>query len=103
MKIFRWTALLGLALCCAQNLTTAAPNQLVLAHVVLIDATGRAPQNDQTVVIENVPIYCTWPAAKAEISKSARVVDAKGKILMPRLCRTEMHLAGVNADPAWSK
>src|SRR4051794_22840559 len=103
MKIFRWTALLGLALCCAQNLTTAAPNQLVLAHVVLIDATGRAPQNDQTVVIENGRIVSIGPAAKAKLSKSARVVDAKGKILIPGLWDMHVHLAGVNADPAWSK
>ncbi len=103
MKIFRRTALFGLALCCAQNLTTAAPHQLVLAHVVLIDATGRAPQNDQTVVIENGRIVSIGPAAKAKLSKSARVVDAKGKILIPGLWDMHVHLAGVNADPAWSK
>src|SRR5689334_9626127 len=74
MRIFRFAALLGLALCCAQKLTGAAASRLVLAHVTLIDATGRAPQNDQTVVIESGRIISIGPAAKTKTPKNARIV-----------------------------
>jgi len=103
MRIFRFAALLGLALCCAQKLTGAAASRLVLAHVTLIDATGRAPQNDQTVVIESGRIISIGPAAKTKTPKNARIVDAKGKVLIAGLWDMHVHLAGVNADPAWSK
>jgi imidazolonepropionase-like amidohydrolase len=103
MRIHRLAILLGAALCSAQAIAAAAPNQLVLAHVTLIDATGRSPQTDQTVMIEKGRIVSIVPAARAKPPKNARVVDATGKILIPGLWDMHVHLAGVNADPAWSK
>jgi imidazolonepropionase-like amidohydrolase len=103
MKIVRWAILLAAALGCAQMIAAASPTQLVLAHVSVIDSTGRAPQADQTVVIDNGRIVSIAPAASAKIPKNVRVVDATGKVLIPGLWDMHVHLAGVNADPGWSK
>src|SRR5262249_42261289 len=33
----------------------------------------------------------------------SKVIEAKGKFLMPGLCDMHVHIAGVSADPRWSK
>ena len=104
MSIHRLAILLSATLCCAQAIIAGgAPNQLVLAHVTLIDATGRSPQADQTIVIDKGRIVSIVPATSAKVPKNARVVDATGKVLIPGLWDMHVHLAGVNADPVWSK
>jgi imidazolonepropionase-like amidohydrolase len=82
---------------------SASPATLVLAHVTVIDATQAAAQPDQTVVIENGRIIAVSPAARAKYSKDARLIDAHGKFLISGFWDMHVHLAGVNADPAWSK
>jgi len=76
---------------------------LVLEHVTVIDGTGRAAQSDQTVVIVGGRITSVGPAGRAERGKTAHIVDARGKFLIPGLWDMHVHLAGVNADPSWSK
>jgi len=109
MSIHRLAILLSATLCCAQAIIAGgAPNQLVLAHVTLIDATGRSPQADQTIVIDKGRIVSIVPATSAKVPKNARVVDATGKVLIPGLfgqwrCRHPRYgwrlgsLAGVEA------
>jgi len=82
----------------------AEPNApLVLHHVTLIDGTGRAPQTDQTVVINGGRIAAVSPASLAKFDEAARVVDCRGKFLIPGLWDMHVHIAGVSADPSWSK
>jgi imidazolonepropionase-like amidohydrolase len=76
---------------------------LVLHHVSVIDGTGSAPLPDQTVVIVAGRITAIGPAARTKFDKSAHVIDARGKFLIPGLWDMHVHLAGVSADPAWSK
>jgi imidazolonepropionase-like amidohydrolase len=76
---------------------------LVLQHVTVIDGIGAAPQCDQTVVISAGRITAISPAARVEPDKTARIVDGRGKFLIPGLWDMHVHLAGVIADPAWSK
>jgi imidazolonepropionase-like amidohydrolase len=76
---------------------------LVFQHVTVIDGTGRAPQPDQTVVIVGSRITAIGPAGRTKFDKSARVIDARGKYLIPGLWDMHVHLAGVSADPSWSK
>jgi imidazolonepropionase-like amidohydrolase len=101
MRLFLAGILLGLGLLCGA--VASATTSLVLEHVTLIDATRRPPQPDQTVVIDNGRIVSIGPAARAKFAKSAHVVDGTGKVLIPGLWDMHVHLAGVNADPAWSK
>jgi len=76
---------------------------LVLQHVSIIDGTGRAPHLDQTVVIVGGRIAAIGPAARTKFDRSAHVIDAHGKFLIPGLWDMHVHLAGVSADPSWSK
>lgn len=101
VKLF--ASFLFLVLLCAFESFAGPPVTLVLEHVTLIDGTGRAPQSDQTVVIVGGRIAAVGPAESARFEKTAQVVDARGKYLIPGLWDMHVHLAGVNADPSWSK
>jgi len=76
---------------------------LILEHVTVIDGTGRTAQSDQTVVIVGGRVTSVGPAGPGQHGKTAHVVDARGKFLIPGLWDMHVHLAGVNADPSWSK
>jgi imidazolonepropionase-like amidohydrolase len=77
--------------------------QLAITHVTLIDATGRPPQPDQTVLIEAGHITAVGATAKIKVPKTARTIDASGKFLLPGFWDMHVHIAGLNADPSWSK
>ncbi|MGC1483376.1 MAG: amidohydrolase family protein [Candidatus Acidiferrum sp.] len=78
-------------------------SQLAIIHVTVIDATGRPPQPDQTVLIEAGRIVAVGSAAKLKLPKTAHTIDASGKFLLPGFWDMHVHLAGINADPSWSK
>ncbi len=80
-----------------------ASQPIVIEHATVIDATGRAPLPDQTVVIRNGVITSVGPFTKKKLPQNALVIDARGKFLIPGLWDMHTHLAGVSADPAWSK
>jgi imidazolonepropionase-like amidohydrolase len=81
----------------------AALPQLVLTHVSVIDSTANAARPDQSVVIVNGRIAAIGPSARIKLPKDARIVDGQGKFLVPGLWDMHVHIAGLNADPAWSK
>jgi imidazolonepropionase-like amidohydrolase len=76
------------------------PNTVALNHVTVIDGTGASPQADRTVVISGGRIASV---SQAPPPHEARVIDGRGKFLIPGLCDMHVHLAGVTADPKWSK
>ena len=78
----------------------AEPATFALTHVTVIDATGAAAQPDSTVLISGDRIASI---SQAEPPPGARVVDGHGKFLIPGLCDMHVHIAGVTADPKWSK
>jgi imidazolonepropionase-like amidohydrolase len=92
-----------LLLICPFASLAGSSDALVLQHVTVIDGTGRAPQPDQTVIIAGGRISEIGPASRIKIGKAANVIDARGKFLIPGLWDMHVHLAGVNADPVWSK
>jgi imidazolonepropionase-like amidohydrolase len=88
----------------APSFSAAEPSsQLAITHVTVIDATGRPPQPDQTVLIDGGRITAVGAAAKIKVPKSARSIDGSGKFLLPGFWDMHVHIAGINADPAWSK
>ena len=89
-----WSVLIGAA---------AASPQLVLTHVSVIDSTANAVRPDQSVVIVNGRIAAIGPSARIKLPKDARIVDGQGKFLIPGLWDMHVHIAGLNADPGWSK
>lgn len=76
---------------------------LALTHVTVFDGTGRALQTDQTVIITNNRITSVAPSVSFKPPKEARLIDGHGKFLIPGLWDMHVHIAGLNADPAWSK
>jgi imidazolonepropionase-like amidohydrolase len=88
---------------CALIGAAAASPQLVLTHVSVIDSTANAVRPDQSVVIVKGRITAIGPSARIKLPKDARIVDGQGKILIPGLWDMHVHIAGLNADPAWSK
>jgi imidazolonepropionase-like amidohydrolase len=67
---------------------------LAITHVTLIDATGAAPRNDMTVVIENDRIMLIAAANTPAFASDDRVIDATGKFLIPGLADMHAHLTG---------
>ncbi len=96
--------LLLVVLVVVPSFSAAEPSsQLAITHVTVIDATGRPPQPDQTVLIDGRRITAVGPAAKIKVPKSARTIDGSGKFLLPGFWDMHVHLAGVTADPSWGK
>lgn len=82
---------------------TSTARPLVLADVTVIDATGAAARHDMTVVISGERIAALGKAGTIDIPKGARVVDARGKFLIPGLWDMHVHLAVPQANKAINK
>jgi len=72
---------------------------LVIRGVTVIDATGKPPQADMTVVVERDRITAIGPSNKLKIPAGSQVLDGKGKFLIPGLW--DMHVHGY-ASETWS-
>jgi imidazolonepropionase-like amidohydrolase len=83
--------------------TNGHASVLVITHVTVIDATGRTPQPDMTVVIRDGRITELGQSNKVRAPREAQAIDGTGKFLIPGLWDMHVHLAGVSASPAWSK
>jgi imidazolonepropionase-like amidohydrolase len=65
---------------------------LVVTGGTLIDGTGAAPLADAAVVVEGARVTRVGPAAATPAPPGARVLDARGKWLIPGLCDTHVHV-----------
>ena len=78
--------------------TPATAEPIALAHVTVIDPANSTPsQPDQTVLIVDGRIASV---SATSLPADARVIDARGKFLIPGLCDMHVHLAGV---PNWQR
>jgi len=68
-----------------------AATATVLRNVVVVDGTGKAAQKNQDVVITGDRILAIRPAGSS-VPKDARVMDMKGKTIMPQMINTHAHL-----------
>lgn len=90
--------LLGTLLFGASLLVQAAEPELAFTHVTVIDATGAPAKSDHTVVIEGERISEVGPASKVRPPAEARVIDARGKYLIPGLWDLHVHLKYATRD-----
>jgi imidazolonepropionase-like amidohydrolase len=65
---------------------------LALTHVRVIDGTGAAPRDDQTLIIRGGRIASVGAAASAAIPVGAQVMDLTGKSVIPGLVMVHEHL-----------
>jgi hypothetical protein len=100
----RWASLcavLASSLAVATTVSAAearSQSTLAITHVTVIDATGAAPKSDHTVLIAGGRIIAVGPSNATKAPDGARVVDGKGKYLIPGLWDLHVHLPFDGAD-----
>ena len=74
-----------------QFIRTDAPI-VALAHVRVLDGTGAAATDDQTIVISNGKIQSIEPSATAKIPANAQTLDLNGYTVLPGLVGMHNHM-----------
>ena len=84
--------------------SSAAKIPFAITHVTIVNPQGPA-QQDMTVVVSAGMIEWIGISAdpKRPAHKDAVEFDGRGKFLIPGLWDMHTHVAGISADPAWSK
>ena len=74
---------------------------IVLHRAVLIDGTGRDPQPNSSVVVEDGAIAAVGPAGSTTVPHDAEIIDLDGMTLLPGLTDAHVHfgLLGLNHRP----
>lgn len=90
------------ALCSPQVASNLAPEVrafvkedapvIALTHVRVIDGTGAAPREDQTLVIRDGKIAALGNAASTKIPEGAKVLDLSGRTVIPGLVGMHDHM-----------
>jgi imidazolonepropionase-like amidohydrolase len=75
----------------SQFVRVQAPS-IALTHVRVIDGTGAAPLEDQTVVIAGGKILLIAPTGNAKVDTSSQILDLKGYTVMPGLVGMHDHM-----------
>lgn len=65
---------------------------VMLTHVRVIDGTGAAPREDQTIVISGGKIQSIAASATMKASENAQVLDLKGYTVLPGLVGMHNHM-----------
>src|SRR5262245_8645358 len=65
---------------------------IALTNVRVIDGTGGAAREDQTIVIRDGKIDWVGPAADAKISGEVKILDLKGYTVLPGLVGMHDHM-----------
>ena len=64
---------------------------IAIAHVSVIDVVSGSTRSDNTVIIRGNRIVYAGPASSAEVPGDARVLDGRGKFLIPGLWDMHVH------------
>ncbi|HWZ98611.1 MAG TPA: amidohydrolase family protein [Candidatus Dormibacteraeota bacterium] len=87
--------LLVIAASCLLNACKKPQSTAVaIAHVAVIDMTGAPSAPDQTVLVDKEKIIALGPANSVSIPDGAKILDARGKFLIPGLNDMHLHLTG---------
>ena len=103
MKLFTPLCLICLLSIVALPTSGSPSANLVLTHVNIVNTATQTLLSDQTVVITSGRISSVAPSMRTSPPKDVPVIDGHGKFLMAGLWDMHVHLAGVSADPKWSK
>lgn len=75
-----------------QSQRSPRPKPLAFTHVTIIDATGAPASLDMTVVITGDRITALGKTKSTRVPAGARLIDAKGRFLIPGLWDMHVHL-----------
>src|SRR5215470_7214232 len=95
-------------LCAASGTAFAQADQaVVLEGARLIDGTGKAPRENSVIVVQGDRITAVGVAGKLKVPKGARVVDVRGRTIMPGLINAHGHVGlvanGKNSADAYTR
>lgn len=68
------------------------PSAIAIVGATLWDGTGRAPVPNAVTVVRRDRILCAGSAGECTIPKGSRIVDARGRYLIPGLIDSHVHL-----------
>ncbi|HKS06628.1 MAG TPA: amidohydrolase family protein [Gemmatimonadaceae bacterium] len=68
-----------------------AAQTTAITHVTVISATGAAPMRDATVIVRGRRIESAGPSSSARVPSDARVIDGRGKFVIPGLIEMHAH------------
>ena len=74
-----------------QFIRTEAP-VIALTHVRVIDGTGAAPKDDQTIVVSDGKIQSVEPSSSAKVPANAQTMDLTGYTVLPGLVGMHNHM-----------
>jgi len=85
----------------AARTTPAAAGTLAITGATLVDGTGAAPVRDAVVVVRGGRIVAAGPRARVAVPAGARVMDARGKYIIPGLWDMHAHFEQVEWGPIY--
>ena len=85
----------------SKGISRSRAETLAIVGGTLIDGTGTAPVADAAVVIHKGRIAAAGPRSKVKIPKHAKLVDAKGKFILPGLWDMHAHFEQVEWGPIY--
>jgi len=96
----RFTTVLALA---ATSVTSArAQTPIAITGVTVIDGSDSVPRLNQTVVVRGNRIASVEATARAQVPSGARVIDGRGKFLVPGFWDMHVHTAIAGGRPLLS-
>jgi imidazolonepropionase-like amidohydrolase len=81
--------------CASAQRSTTNRATLAFTHVTVIDGADSTPRRDQTVVVNGNRIVMIGPSRAVRVPAGARVVEGRGKFLIPGLWDMHVHTAVV--------
>jgi imidazolonepropionase-like amidohydrolase len=74
-----------------QAVISVPETRVALQHVRVVDGTGKAPLDDQTIVIDSGKIAAVGPAASTSVPAGVRVMDLTGHTVIPGIVGMHNH------------
>lgn len=97
LRVRRLAIAVAVAACGRSAPPPAAPEAatgaaaIAFTHVSVVDGRADAPRRDRTVVVRGARIAAEGPADSVPLPRGARVVDGRGKVLIPGLWDMHVH------------
>ena len=85
----------------ARDVAPSATGTFALVGGRLLDGTDRAPIDDATVLVRTGHVAAVGPRSSVAIPAGARVVDARGKTIVPGLWDMHGHVSQIEWGPAY--